>query len=258
MKIFKTPVSYEYKKVNTREILVDPLYQRDLSKAKVTRILKEFNPHLVNAPKVSFREGKFWVFDGQHTIAATKAKYGHDIVIDCKVFYGLTRLDEMELFIAQNGISSAVSVNEKYRALFNNGDKDVVGMVRACERVGIRVDFTRGPGKNKVIALATLMRSYQSLTTKQFADMLTTLKNAWGGIPESFSAELINGLTKFYMIYDGDFSKKRLLNVLQKTSPIVIVRDGKISSASGSAKYARIILGIYNKGTSVGRLDDKL
>lgn len=80
---------YEYKQVNTRDIFVDPLYQRDLNNGKVGKIVREWNPYLVNAVKVSYREGKLWVFDGQHTIAAIKSKHnGRDCMVDCKVFYG--------------------------------------------------------------------------------------------------------------------------------------------------------------------------
>ena len=93
--INSTP-EYEYKQANTKDIFVDPLYQRDLDNSKVSKIVRDWNPYLVNAVKVSWRDGKLWVFDGQHTIAACKAKRGgRDCMVDCKVFYGLTRLDEM-------------------------------------------------------------------------------------------------------------------------------------------------------------------
>lgn len=257
MKNFKP--DYEYRQVNTKEINVDPLYQRDLSKSKVTKIVKKFNPYLVNACKLSFRDGKFWVFDGQHTIAAIKAKNnGNDLMVDCKVFYGLTRIDEMELFIEQNGESTNVRTNERLRALFNNGDKDVVGMVRSCEKVGVKVDFMKGQAHNRINALSTLMKSYKSMTEKQFMNMLLTIKEAWGGVPESFSAEILNGMTRFYIAYDGEFNKNRLKKVLAKTSPVAIIRDGKVSATGGNAKYARVILGIYNRHTSIGKLEDKL
>lgn len=129
--------NYEYKKLNTRDISVDGLYQRDLSAAKVKKIVREFNPYLVNAVKVSFRDGKYYVFDGQHTIAGIKAKHkGADCQIDCKVFYGLTRLDEMELFILQNGASSTVATREKFRALYNNGDPEITSLVKLTEKAG--------------------------------------------------------------------------------------------------------------------------
>lgn len=249
---------YEYKQVNTRDIFVDSLYQRELNNTKVNKIVREWNPYLVNAIKVSYRDGKLWVFDGQHTIAAIKAKRGgRDCMVDCKVFYGLTRLDEMELFIAQNGAASAVKTREKFRALYNNGDPDIIDMVRSCEMVGIRVDFTAGKANNKIIAVASLFKTYKLLNYDEFTDMLMIIKEAWQGAAESFSAEILSGMTKFYIAYRGDFNRKRLVSRLAKQSPVAIIRDGKVTASGGTSRYARVILGIYNQNASSGRLEER-
>lgn len=249
---------YEYKQVNTRDIFVDPLYQRDLNNGKVGKIVREWNPYLVNAVKVSYREGKLWVFDGQHTIAAIKSKHnGRDCMVDCKVFYGLTRLDEMELFIAQNGASTAVQTIEKFRALFNNGDKEIVHMVRTCERIGFIVDFKRGQANGRIVAVSALYKAYKTLDEKDFIDMLSIIKDAWNGVPESVSAEILGGMTRFYSAYKGSFNRSRLVRELSKNSPLAIIRDGRVTASGGNLRYARVILGIYNKNTSKGRLEER-
>ena len=53
--------------LNTRFILKDA-YQRPLDEALVRKIVAHWNPDLMNLPKVSHRDGKYYVFDGQHTI----------------------------------------------------------------------------------------------------------------------------------------------------------------------------------------------
>lgn len=257
MSDYSTP--YEYKQVNTRDILVDGLYQRDLDKNRVSRIVKKYDERLVNAVKVSFRDGRYYVFDGQHTIAVQKAVHkGRDCLVDCKVFYGLTRYDEMELFIKQNGESRPVGSNAKFRALFNNGDPDVIGMVRSCEDIGIRVDFSQAKAQNKVIALSSLFKIYMSTPPEDFQEILEILKSAWDGAPEGFCAELLTGLWLFYQTYDGSFDRKTLIRKLGRTSPLAIVRDAKLSSTPGSSKFARQIWSVYNNGSSARRLPDKL
>lgn len=255
--INSTP-EYEYKQANTKDIFVDPLYQRDLDNSKVSKIVRDWNPYLVNAVKVSWRDGKLWVFDGQHTIAACKAKRGgRDCMVDCKVFYGLTRLDEMELFIAQNGAATPVKTREKYRALFNNGDPDITAMVRECEMIGFLVDFNPSKARNRILALRTLFTSFKTLDSESFRDMMLIIKEAWGGMPESLTSEIISGMTRFYMAYKGDFNRKRLIKRLAQNSPVAIIRDGKVTASSGASRYARVILGLYNQNTSTGRLDER-
>ncbi len=249
---------YEYKQVNTRDIVVDTLYQRELNSRKVNKIVSNWNPYLINAVKVSCRDGKMFVFDGQHTIAAIKTKHGgRDCMIDCKVFYGLTRLDEMELFIQQNGESSAVATREKFRALWHMGDPDVCGMVKACDMCGLICDFAAWQATNRIIAVSTLFKAYKTLNEEEFKDMLMIVKEAWGGTPDSLNSEILNGMTKFYRAYCGDFDRKTLVRRLAKTSPTAIVRDGKVSNTGGTSRYARVILGIYNQNRSTGRLDER-
>jgi hypothetical protein len=83
--------NYEYKQINSAFILSDPDYQRTLDVNRVKRIVANFNPNLVNPIKVSLRNGKYYVFDGQHTLAALKMKNNNqNLLVECKV-YRLTK-----------------------------------------------------------------------------------------------------------------------------------------------------------------------
>lgn len=44
-------------------------YQRHLNANRVKRIAAEFDERIANAPKVSYRDGHYYVFDGQHPAA---------------------------------------------------------------------------------------------------------------------------------------------------------------------------------------------
>lgn len=252
--------NFEYKQVNTKEILVDPLYQRDLDQRKVDAIVKNFDWNLVNPPKLSFRDGKYWVFDGQHTIAACKSKRGgKDFSMLCKVYYGLRHDEELELFLQQNGRSSPVSVYAKFRALYKFGDPDVTAMVKACENVGLRVDFSNSGGTNKIVALQTLYKAYKSLGPVILTDMLSVIKESWNGIPESLNREIIAAMTVFYKNYQGSFNRKRLVKILRKTDPVAIVREGKSITTRSEIGCARVIFRAYNRHLGeVTRLEEKL
>ena len=61
--------SYEYKRMPAAWLETDFSYQRKIDAARVERIVNSFDPRLANEVKVSFRDGKFYVFDGAHTLS---------------------------------------------------------------------------------------------------------------------------------------------------------------------------------------------
>ena len=118
-------------------VLLNPCaeYQRLLRMGKVARIAANFSEYIANEPKVSYRDGRYFVFDGQNTIEARKTcNGGRDLPIRCKVFYGLSKEHEALLFAVQTGISSELTAGEQLRA------KLVAHEENAC-------DFAAGNGE---------------------------------------------------------------------------------------------------------------
>ena len=239
---------FEYKKINTKFLFVDDLYQREIKPERVKQILDEFDPNLVNPIKVSFRDGKYWIVDGHHTeqVLITRNK-NQDLPVDCKVFYGMTWLDEVNMFLEQNGkYARSVNVNDKLRAMMNAGDPDVTQMVKLAAKAGFIIDFKGSKGDNKIVALSTLMRVYANLTKEEYVEYLNLIKKTWKGSSESLCREVLQGTYVFYQTYKGQFKEKTFIERLKKVPPYAIVRDGKVSNSPGASKYARQILGYYN------------
>lgn len=248
---------YEIRMVSTKDLHLDT-YQRELEDPRVKRILKEFNPYLVNIIKVSFRDGKYWVFDGQHTVAALKARNnGKDLMVECKVFFGLTYNDESELFCLQNGISRSVLTADKLKAAYLRHDPAAVKLVHTAESAGWTIDFVTWQAQNRLHSLASVCWAYKYLEPGQFYEMLSIIKCAWMGAPESVSAEILRGMSIFVKKYYGQYERRRLIACLQKISPLTILRDGKAMTFGGNSRYARVILNAYNKKAH-NRLPDKL
>ena len=77
-------------------------YQRRQEPSQIVDISTHFDERIANEPKVSFRDGRYFVFDGQHTIAARVHKNGgNPLPILCKVYFGMTEKEEALLFAAQ-------------------------------------------------------------------------------------------------------------------------------------------------------------
>ena len=250
---------FEYKKLNTKFLFVDDLYQRTIDPERVKKIIDNFDPNLVNPIKVSFRDGKYWIVDGHHTerVLITRNK-NEDLLVDCKVFYGMTWLDEVNMFLEQNGqYARSVNINDKLRAKMNAGDPEVSTMVKLAAKTGFIIDFKNSKGDNKIVALSTLMRAYGSLTQEEYVDYLSLIKKTWGGASDSLCREILQGTFIFYKTYKGQFKTQNFINRLKKVAPYAIIRDGRASSSPGATKYARQILGWYNRNAK-DRLPDLL
>ena len=63
---------FAYRMVNSALLIPCIEYQRMLRMEKVSQIAENFSEYVANEPKVSFRDGRFYVFDGQNTVLAQK------------------------------------------------------------------------------------------------------------------------------------------------------------------------------------------
>ena len=79
---------YKEMYIDSSELLIPrDLYQRSLNNDRVREIADNFDERAANEPKASARDGGFYVFDGQHTVAAKiLLNGGEDLPILCKVY----------------------------------------------------------------------------------------------------------------------------------------------------------------------------
>lgn len=235
---------FEFKVLRPSQIKVDPLYQRPLETKRVERIVNEWNGDLVNEPKVSYRDGQYWIFNGQHTISAWQTKFG-DKPILCKLYKGMTWLDECEAFIQQNGFSKDPSQLEKLRAMKEARYTDVTAMVNCAEIVGFKVSFNLQKNTPTTIcAISRLYKAYMALGQVDFLDMLTAIRDSWPNDPDSVDGRIINAMMVFYKTYGGNFKRADLTKSLRNVSPTEIIRNGRITVKRNG--FAREIVKCYN------------
>lgn len=249
---------FEYRQLHPSQIKCDPLYQRELDNKRVDAIVREFNGDLFNEPKVSYRDGIYWVFNGQHSIAAWRKYHGgEDKIVVCKVYKGMTWLEECDAFMKQNGISKDPTTNQKLRAAYNSKDPDVVDMVDRATLCGFIVDFVNSKTPTRIVATNTLFRSYKTLGAEAYYDMLLAIKEAWYGDIDAISQQVLTGMTGVYKPYYGHapFNHNDLVKSLKRISPSEIIRNGK-QFRNRTNTYAREIIAAYNKGKRY-RLDDR-
>ena len=64
--------TFTYQIVNSALLFPCMEYQRLLHTEKVASIAENFSEYIANDPKVSFRDGRYYVFDGQNTVEARR------------------------------------------------------------------------------------------------------------------------------------------------------------------------------------------
>ncbi len=249
---------FTFMQVNSKFIFSDMSYQRAVDENRVKRIVANFDENLVNPIKVSYRDGRYYVFDGQHTLAALKLRnHNRDLMVYCKVYKNLTKEKEAILFSQQNGISRAVTSNAKFKALYAANDVEITEMVNLANMAGLKVDFSCSKANNKIIAVAKLYKMFKGTSASEFVQILHTIKSAWNGDSESLCTEIIGGMYIFCTTYRGKFDYKILEKQLSKAPYIQIVSTGKMYKDGGDTRFAIQILSAYNKNLSRNRLKDE-
>ena len=253
-------VGYEYKFLTSTVLETDPSYQRRMNAAQVDRIVAEFNPLLVNAVKVSHRDGRFFVFDGAHTLAALRRIHeGKPFMVECKVFSGMTYQEEAELFALQTGTSRTVSFDYKLRAKLAAETPKEKAFLEATEVAGLHLsDVQRSSMRYVIAAKATAQRIFENYGADLYTDMLRLIVETWDAVEWSLSKPVLNGCAVFLSVYGAEYKRDRFIRKLAYTNAderAAIARRQNVKDQP--RQYAMAILELYNKGGR-GRLDESL
>lgn len=247
---------FEYKFVNPSLLKVETTYQRELNGNKVNKIVKNWNDDVFNAPKVCKRDdGLYYIFDGQHSVAAHKIVKGENEPILCKVYKNLTWEDEKNLFVTQNGVCSQVNKAQILRAEFNGKNPIVVGMVDACARLGFIVDFNHSNGQNRIVAVSALFNTYVLLGENRFTKVLRILRLAWDGDPDSLAAGFIKGLAVFVKKYENTVADGDVAKSIGRNKPAYYMREAKSLLGKQENRFYRLFVEEYNYKRTTKRIE---
>ncbi len=238
----------ESKPINTHFIYVDTDYQRILNPSQVKRIVKDFNPNLVQEPRVSYRCGKYYVFDGQHTIAALKElNGGKDLMIDCRVFYGMTKKEEAVLFGLQKGSEKRVTICEKLNSFNVGGDRNVQDFIWLVQQAGFTCDFQNYSGDGRLNCYSTAFTIFnQQNGRERLRDILEIIRGAWDLSAGGIRKEIVNGLNLALKDNAKIIDKNRMIKKLNRVSPVTIIRTAQEKTKGGNKRYEQAIVDIYN------------
>ncbi len=250
-----TPI-YKLMEINSRDLVIPEVYQRRLNSNRVARIVTGFDERIANEPKVSFRDDSYFVFDGQHTISARKKMNSNDdLPILCKVYYDMTEDEESRLFAMQTGESAELTPSAKLRANLHGNDPDSLAFIAATEKAGLHIGYERAEGNGRITCISTAFGEFMRVGADIYTEALTVMQKAWGGIPESLRADLVQGVVKFVALYHDTYNRDRLIQRLSDFHPTALYISAMADKTfKGKKKYVSMIHRIYNNGNKKGTL----
>lgn len=228
-------------------------YQRRQEPEQITKISRNFDERVANEPKVSYRDGRYFVFDGQHTIAARVHRNGgNPLPILCKVYFNMTEQEEALLFAQQTGFSRMLGAGSELRARAFGEDQVVLKFIAATEEAGAILDMSQKRGKNRLACVSTAFKEFSRLGPEKYKEAISILLEAWDGDPDALRSETVTAMCSFVDLYWEEYDRKRLVRRCRQKDPLTIYREGRAmgDAMSGYKKYMFQVFKIYN-GASV-------
>lgn len=246
---FSLEMNLPYKMVCVNSGDIDTTtYQRKLNKSKVKRIAAEFDERVANEPKLSYRNGKYYVFDGQHTIAARKVlNHNQDVDIICKVYFDMSEESEALLFSQQTGVSSKPTPGITLRAKKIGKDAETLLFIKANEDLNIQPSFSDAKGKYRLKCINTARKEFDKVGEKQYREAMKIIVDAWNGRSASFLSDVIVAMCSFVNTYYGEYDRGKFAKKLSYIDPYEIVSAARIIGEDGGKKNAlKLLLDVYN------------
>ena len=224
-------------------------YQRPLNEKKVRAIVENYNYHKDHEIDVSYRDGCYWCFDGQHRIRAHQLLGMDDI--KARVHYGLSYEQEADLFARQHENEQNVGKRDIWHASVESGDysPETQDIINICKEMGFRVSIGKSKTENTFHCVRELQSFYSRHGRNGFKTMVFIIKTAWDRQPNNTHRDIVSGLDRLMSAFKlSDAQVNRLRDCLAKITPQVFLQLSVTSNGRGG-KYAGVYMArVHNRG----------
>ena len=244
-------VQREDKYLYLSELYSGQPYQRPVKDADVNRLLREWDPCLLDPLVVSYRDGNYYLVDGQHRACVLRQKNdGKDVAALCHVYRGLTYEQEAELYYKLDRAKGHLRLPHATKALLESGSSpELIEVNQLLEDAGFIWALDKPTGKDfEIGSTRTVINAYRLLGGAAFSRMLYLLAETWHGQPVSLKSFMLSGMALFVKTYETELKDAAFIKRMSAIDPDEIIRRGKADFSTNKAalRFARVIWDKYN------------
>jgi hypothetical protein len=207
--------AYRTQEVPIGKMTISRRVQRDLKQHRVNELVANFDLDDFGQPVVSWRDGVYYIIDGQHRIAALKEWLGKGWEIqkiECRVYQGLNEAEEADMFDRLNNVL-IVSSYDKFKVRVTAGREAESLIDKIIKQEHLVISRDKIPGA--VRAVGTLVRVFNRSDGEVLARSLRIIRDAFGD--PGFEAQVIDGVGHLCQRYNGALDEKMAVEKLSET-----------------------------------------
>ena len=198
--------------VSLADMEVAPAAQRKFFPKHAQEMADDFDLEGMGYPVLNYRDGTWWIVDGQHRVAALRLLGFVDEVIECECFFNLSEQEEADLFL-RRAKNKPIHTGDKFRIGVNAGREDEVAINKIATDLGLKVGIGSG---NNIQATGALGKVYREGGPTVLGRTLVIILEAYGD--RAFTATLIGGIGALIRRYGTNVDSGRLITALKKSS----------------------------------------
>ncbi len=233
-----------YELIPIKNLVYNQNYQRNISEKHVQKAAAHFDIYQINPVKVSRRDGINYVFNGQHTIEIVALVSGsRETPVWCMIYDDLEYTQEADIFANQLKYTKSLVPYEIFMANIEAGNNNQLMIKSLVESYDLTIAKNMHPGT--ICAVATLENIYEKYGFHVLDRTIYLIVGTWEGIPQSFSANMLNGVARLVNSYGEDLKDELFKEKLGRLSIKEIARTAR-DRRNGSLGFSEAMLNVYN------------
>ena len=245
LKAFVPEVNYELIPINN--LVSNQDYQRKLSQRHIDRTVANFDLRQINPVKVSRRDGKNYVMNGQHTIEIIAASSGsRETPVWCMVYDDMNYIEEAEVFAEQQKYTKPLSSFEIFMANIEADSDSHIIIKNIVEQCVLRLYRSKSSGG--ICAVSALREIFERSGYEGLDRTIKLIVKTWEGEANSLTANMLRGVSLIVTTFSDSLRDELFAERIGSVSAREIGRTAR-ERGGGAVGYAETMLLLYNKKT---------